>query len=300
MLDGPCFTQPLKRAPGGDYLAMGSVHEKLYLRSLPGMNNTVRHIRPYSALCWMAREIEKHARARNLTGSAAAAVFNAGLWKIDALMLWTSHGDGTRLPGYTKFDRAVANNDLAGITNRRTRLFSPANYQPSLVNGFGWLQLDESLGIYVCSEAGRKLADAFESHLRKTLTSHQIRWLADPYQTVCGPTKLAALQPALTVATTAEETKAFTSSFVRAQYADDWAFGGPDRRATLLLALRAIDALNGTADDQAVTDLDHIREAMLCGVTRAGAQLDVSIGTARQQWHVMQLRALQRLAMECL
>jgi hypothetical protein len=301
MLEGPCFTKPLKRAPGGDYLAMSVVHERLYLRSLPGMNNTVRYIRVYSALCWMARTVQTYVKTNKLNRPDAAAMFEAGLWKIDALMMWISQRDNSRLPGYTKFGKAPTRNDVASITNRSTRLFNAANYGPSLVNGFGWLQLDNKLGILACSKAGRKLAEAFDLHLRSLRIPTTVAWLADPTTTVCNSHRFDALRRALTVRDTTEtETKAFLASFIRAEHPDDEYFGGPARRSTLLLALRALSALNGTTKNAATADLEHIREAMLAGTTAADEQLDQGVEVARQEWHVMQLRALQRLALESL
>ena len=65
-----------------------------------------------------------------------------------------------------------------------------------------------------------------------------------------------------------------------------------------MLALRTMAALE---EEEADTTVEAIRHAMAAGCTPGGAPIDDSgLERTRLQWAVLQVRALQRLAMETL
>lgn len=59
MFDRPIFTEPLAfEIAGDDPLGLAPTNERLYMAVFPGVNNVVRYIRVYSAICWSVRQIE--------------------------------------------------------------------------------------------------------------------------------------------------------------------------------------------------------------------------------------------------
>ena len=58
MRDAPIYADAVQReVVGDDPLGLAPTNERLYNSAFPGFNNYVRHIRVYSAICWMTRQV---------------------------------------------------------------------------------------------------------------------------------------------------------------------------------------------------------------------------------------------------
>src|SRR5438132_6891848 len=94
MLDTPYYTDTVSDAGGGDPLGNALVNEMLYRSTFPGINNVVRYIRVYSAICWMVRQIK--ATAERKPDEDLVALSSAGLEKIQLLLTWYNVRQGVR------------------------------------------------------------------------------------------------------------------------------------------------------------------------------------------------------------
>ncbi|WP_247361839.1 hypothetical protein [Ralstonia pseudosolanacearum] len=300
---GPTFTTVPPRSSAGDFLGMGAVGERLYGGVFAGLNNAARHIRPYAAICWMVDTLHRRAFAdgRGDIGKLRKET-KLGIWKIQLLLNWVAKLD--RLQGYPGTDRFEGDPDEEELRketwpNIKVSFWDTAWYKPSLLNGLRFLNegTKSHRGTYSCTEAGAALATAYAEEVGKlepTLAS----WLADPNELTCSKMLLQKLRPVLGLETPSRgEQNAFMRQYFEA------AFGalserGKSRRKGLTLALRTLDALER---EEASTTVEDIRHAMAAGCTPGGTFVDDSgLERTRLQWAVLQVRALQRLAMETL
>ncbi|MDR5812063.1 hypothetical protein QCE62_00485 [Caballeronia sp. LZ033] len=300
---GPTFTTVPERSSAGDFLGMGAIGERMYGGVFPGLNNAVRHIRPYAALCWMVHTLHQRAFA---TGETDIDVLREdtqrGIWKIQLLLNWVAKCDAVEgYPGYDRFGDDPDEVELRKETwsNIKVSFWDTAWYKPSLLNGLRFLNAGtkQYRGTYSCTTAGIALAEAYDEEVQ-ALGAATAKWLADPRELQCTKKRLQALRPVLELENpSAGEQKAFMRQYFGAEF-DRPSEGGRNRRMGLMLALRTIQALQ---HEDASTTMEDIRHAMAAGWTPGGAPIDdKGLEGMRLQWAVLQVRALQRLAMETL
>jgi hypothetical protein len=306
MLSGPVFTTEPPRSAGGDFLGMGVVGERLYGGVFPGLNNAVRHVRPYTALCWMVHRVREQAFAKGKVEPAELRrKMRQGIWKMQLLINWVAKLDDMQAyPGGRRFkddpERVVLKKD--SWPNIDISFWDSAWYKPSLLNGFRFLNqgkpgLKDVRDTYSCTDAGIALAEAYDAAVR-TLDPELAAWLADPDALECTKTQVEALRPVLQLdAPTRPECDAFLRQFVGAEFEQADA-EGRERRKGIVLALRSVEALE---EEGTAPTVEMIRHVMAAGVTPGGIAIRLDgLEATRLRWCVLQLRALQRLAMEAL
>ncbi|WP_257827400.1 hypothetical protein [Burkholderia glumae] len=300
---GPTFTTVPQRSSAGDFLGMGAVGERMYSGVFPGLNNAARHIRPYAAICWMVHTLHQRAFA---TGKTDIGVLREdtqlGIWKIQLLLNWVAKLDDIQgYPGYDRFEGNLNEVELRKETwsNIKVSFWDTAWYKPSLLNGLRFLNegTKEFRGTYSCTEAGTALAEAYGEEVL-ALGSATAKWLSDPHELWCTKKRLENLRPVLDLENPSpREQKAFMRQYFAAEF-DRSSEGGISRRKGLMLALRTIRALQ---QEEAGSTMEDIRHAMAAGCTPGGIPVDdTGLEGIRLQWSILQLRALQRLAMETL
>lgn len=300
---GPTFTTVPPRSSAGDFLGMGAVGERLYGGVFTGLNNAARHIRPYAAICWMVHTLHQRAFVE---GEADLGKLRKetklGIWKIQLLLNWVAKLDKLQgYPGTDRFENDPEEVELRKETwpNIKVSFWDTAWYKPSLLNGLRFLNEGTKgyRGTYSCTEAGIALAKAYGEEVQK-LGPAVAWWLADPHQLTCTKKFLQKLKPVLVLETpSAGEQTAFMQQYFAVEFGK-LSEGGKHRRKGLMLALRTLAALE---EEEAGTTMEDIRHAMAAGCTPGGALIDDSgLDRTRLQWAVLQVRALQRLAMETL
>jgi hypothetical protein len=300
---GPTFTTVPQRSSAGDFLGMGAIGERMYGGVFPGLNNAVRHVRPYAALCWMVHTLRQRAFA---TGKADIGALREdtqrGIWKIQLLLNWVAKLDEVEgYPGYDRFKDDPDEVELRKETwsNIKVSFWDTAWYKPSLLNGLRFLNAGtkEYRGTYSCTTAGIALAEAYDDEVQ-ALGAATAKWLADPHELHCTKKRLQALRPVLELENPSTgEQKAFMRQYFAAEF-DRPSEGGRNRRMGLMLALRTIHALQ---QEEASTTMEDVRHAMAAGWTPGGALIDdKGLEGIRVQWAILQVRAMQRLAMETL
>jgi hypothetical protein len=290
------YAEPLGLTRGqGDPLDLASTNERLYNTVFPGFNNVVRYIGVYSAMCWMASGVQEHLEsADGLSKVEAEDLQVRAMDKMELALLWAS-GAEAKLAGKTRtFARGP---DVQRLTMEQwdmaARLMSATQYLPSLTNGLKFM--DDQ---WICTDRGRMLAQAFEAKLGSP-QAHQ--WLRDvtclearEIQMRRARAALSVLEPPSTL-----ERESFLASF----FPDNPRETGEirdtrdkQRWESLHLVLNALGKLEEGRD---ANDAQAIRAAMTSGMTPSG-RLVIRPGLERSQalWAVLQLRVLQRLALE--
>lgn len=292
------YSEPLELIRGqGDPLDLASTNERLYNTVFPGFNNVVRYIGVYSALCWMALQVQRYLEsAHGLSKPAAADLQQRAMEKMELVLLW-ANGIEAELAGKTRsFEEGGAVQTLTmDQWDMNARLMSAPQYLPSLTNGLKFLN-DQ----WICTDRGRRLAQAFEGKLG---VPQAHRWLRDVACLEATAVQVARARPALSVLTPpdAEERNAFLASFFPEDPRDTGEIRDPRdqlRWCSLHLVLHTLEQLaqgGGSQDEQA------IRAAMTSGMT-SSARSVVRPGLEQCQalWAVLQARLLQRMALETL
>jgi hypothetical protein len=306
MLNGPVFTAEPPRSTGGDFLGMGVVGERLYGGVFPGLNNAVRHVRPYAALCWMVHRIREQAFAAGKVEPAELRrQMRQGIWKMQLLINWVAKLDDMQgYPGGNRFkddpEHVLLKKESWPGIDVSSGIRPGTN--PACVNGFRFLDqgkpgLKDVRDTYSCTEAGIALAGAYDAAVQ-ALDPELAKWLADPDALACTKAQVEALRPVLQLDLPSSlECDEFLRQFVGAEFERADA-EGRERRKGIVLALRAMAALE---EEGTAPTVEMIRHAMAAGVTPGGTGIRLDgVEAIQVRWCVLQLRALQRLAMEAL
>lgn len=292
------YAEPLELMRGqGDPLDLASTNERLYNTVFPGFNNVVRYIGVYSALCWMARQVQRHLEsAQGLSTPAAKELQRVAMEKMELALLW-ANGPDAELAGKTRpfAENGKAQRLTMDQWDMNARLMSAPQYLPSLTNGLKFL--DDQ---WICTDRGRLLADAFE---RKLGAPQAHRWLRDVTNVEATADQIERARTALSVLMppSGEERQAFLSSF----FPEDPRMTGEIRDPRDLLRWNSLHlvlhTLGQLAEGSHAQDEQTLRSAMTSGVTPAGRSvMRPGLEKCQAMWAVLQVRLLQRLALETL
>lgn len=320
MLDFPQYTALVRDASPGDPLGTEAINEMLYRSTFPGLNNRVRHVRVYTAICWMVRQIALAAEEQN--SDDVAALSRSGLEKIQLLLTWYNKAHFIKgLPGSTRIfpdDDDEVTLSFRTLALRNTARQMQANpdyipkagasymdqleYGPSLVNGLRFLRPTNVAGAYRLSAAGETLADAYEA----AIETHPWRdWLADPTAvTISRQDVLEDMGGLLDLnAPSRGEKNAFLEQFFpafgKSAIGPNWA----NRQAGILLALRALEAEELAVQEagRVGTNVETIRFVMASAVASNGKVLNLAgLEQVQGWWANLQLRQYLRTALSSL
>lgn len=314
-LDKPYFTDPLTDNFVLDPLGTNAVVESLYRSVFPGINNVVAFIRVYSSICWMVRQIDETARCMRDPDIEALSL--NGLEKIQLLLSWYNVRQGIRgLAGggrlYPKGSTKVklSMKVIVGAQDQKAMDLDPdyepssganflqaVQYGPSIINGMPYLKVTGIRGAYLLTDAGEKLADAYE----KAISKHPRRdWLADigkQHVSDKDVTKMGCMLDLLNPSQ--DEIDAFSEQYYP-EFPDELNLG-PNweyRHQGLTLALRAIYAEQKTRMYKDGVPENVIRFAMARGRAHDGNHVLALDDCAQAQswWASLQLRQYLRIA----
>lgn len=314
-LDKPYFTDPLTDNFVLDPLGTNAVVESLYRSVFPGINNVVAFIRVYSAICWMVRQIDETARRKRAPDIEALSL--DGLEKIQLLLGWYNvrqnirglAGGGRLYPeGRTKVklsmkvivgvqDQKAMDRDPDHEPSSGANFLQAVQYGPSIINGMPCLKVTGIRGAYLLTDAGEKLADAYE----KAIAKHPRRnWLADIGKQHISDEEVAEMGGMLDLL---NPSLGEIDAFIEQYYPEstDGLTLGPNweyRHQGLTLALRAIYAEQKTRKYKAGVPENVIRFAMARGRTHDGRYVLALDECAQAQswWASLQLRQYVRIA----
>lgn len=308
MFDRPIFTDPLAvDIAGDDPLGLAPTSERLYMAVFPGVNNVVRYIRVYSAICWCVRLIERYLKAHEneLTQQQAREIFDQATEKIQLLIAWMNKssaypdiaGSNRRFP--TSETNQTIHLRFASFGTSTASLLDAVSYRPSLTAGLRFLE-KRSGDTFACTPAGEQLAEAFE---QRVVDSELYGWLADVTQLDTTFTEAMKLKPYLDLGSPSPlEQSAFMAQFFPELVGEESESSSYNRWLSLNLVLRSVNLIthNKIADgEEGVAHEDEIRACMARWRIPGGNALNVSgLQDVHAWWAVLQLRQLHRLAIE--
>jgi hypothetical protein len=154
--DGPFFVAPIRNENSGvDFLALGSVGERLIAAGLPGITNATRYLRAYTLAGWVAWQFNENLRALAQRSKALPAhqrtLFKAFREKAELMFTWCNKefvgavGNSRRYPESSElltltFSNEKFANPRSGAISQAS-WFAPAAYGPSFskANGLGYV-----------------------------------------------------------------------------------------------------------------------------------------------------------------
>ena len=308
MLDKPIFSSSLDtKIAGDDPLGLAPTNERLYGAVFPGINNVVRYIRIYSALCWISQRVDKYLKLHStaLSIKEVKNLFDHASQKMELLIGWTNQDKGYRgiAGALRKFpsDNKPVKLIFESFGNSRVSLLDAVAYRPSITNGLRFLEqrADTTFG---CTPAGEVLANAFNAHIQY---SSYYKWLSNILELDTKKSDVLKIEPLLDLGTPSQsEQSAFLSQFfpkLEEKRLDDFT---QNRWLSIHLVLQSIHAITiykqSIRGSIAATE-DEIRITMARGKAPNGALLNLGgLETVQAWWAILQLRQLQRLALDTL
>lgn len=303
MFDAPAFNDPLSsEVAGDDPLGLAPTNERLYGDVFPGINNVVRYVRVYAAMCWMAWRLELHLQA-NPKGLTTQA-FSDAMQKMELIVCLVNQNKGyTQVAGITR----RASNDqprklvFQSFGSSTASLMEAVAYRPSLTNGLRLLE-PKLLGTFRCTPAGLALAEAMDARLRRC---SGYEWLCDIENIVAKPSAALQFEEALELGCPSiPEQNAFAARFFPGENEQDIEQADVNRALAIRLVLRCVDAVcrsQSRAGGEPWTDEDEVRACMARGRAPGGEVIDLSdVVECQATWAVLQIRQLQRLALDAL
>ena len=308
MFDKPIFSLPLdSKIAGDDPLGLAPTNERLYGAVFPGINNVVRYIRVYSALCWISQRVDRYLKLHGttLSNKEVKNLFDQASQKMELLIGWTNQHKGYRAVAGALRNFPTDNKPVKLIFesfgNSRVSLLDAVAYRPSITNGLRFLE-QRTNATFGCTPAGELLANAFNSHIE---SSAHYEWLANILKLNISRSDVLEIEPFLDLGIPSHsEQSAFLQQFfpnLGERRLDDFT---QNRWFSIHLVLQFIHAdtiYKQSIGEAGWTTEDEIRIAMARGKTPDGTLLNLSgLETVQAWWAILQLRQLQRLALDTL
>lgn len=287
---------------GVDPLGLRQVNLDMMDRLLPGINNVTRHVRVYTLMTWAWWKA-----GQILSGDGAHGVWSQDMRdyveRVDAIFSWSQFRmradsalpGSTVLPGKLEppgspfaYDFATPEWDKLRKSRRNsTDLLGAIQYGPSIrgAGGLGWLQAVE--GVFQPTDDVMSAVEAFDA----VVAPHLPKCLLDPTHTLLTFEELDAIAPIWDHRAPDEtEREVFAERFFGNQEGERRDNNLAKRRGTLRLMLDALATAGKPCS------LDTVRARMF-GVD-APEIADPALRLPRHRWRVLQIRQLQRLAIE--
>lgn len=295
----PYFIPPHEAETAGvDYLGLRAINFSMMNDLLPGINNVVSMVRPFSILAWSAWKHEEIIVEQNRT--ATPAVFKKFREKVETLFVW-SHVDQGDFAGISGNQQQTPSGSRINFQfesfGRTVSLLDAALYGPSLktTNGLGFVFSTD--GFFKVTPVGEALAKSLDECLQRHLSKEQYRFLCSLDDSAIDKKELNKNfynAWRVDVPSTAEQST-FASSLYRADQIGKQGIHA-NRSAVLKLALNVLKSA-----DEGLTAA-QIRERMATAVliTPSDEALSAVLNGATRTWQILQVRQAHRLALEAL
>lgn len=292
----PFFVDPpAKETEGVDYLGLRTLNLNMMDGLLPGINNVVSRIRPFTLLCWVVWRFEQAGKANP---SLLTSHFDAFREKVETVFVMSQvqAGTGEGLAGVQQKVPSGANINFQFKSFQRTvSLIAAVQYGPALnnLNGLGFVR-SPAPSSYKTAGEGETLALVMDQRLREHLTSEQYEFISSVHTHQADPECINEnFHRAWDItAPSAAERSAFRAHFLRPEATD---LHG-DRAVTLQYIIALLD------EASAPVTHDILRRNMACRFPQtllSHPRKDDFVHFQRY-WQLLQVRQAQRLALEAL
>lgn len=303
----PFFLASLDRENSGvDFLGLRQANLDMMAEMVPSINNVTSYIRPFTLLSWIYWKFHDLCTEAGFeeANSDDLRLFRE---RIEVLFTWGAslHETAERIPGVTATpppDRdgvKLLTFDAWGRVQSSTSLIAALWYGPAskTVTGLGFLSpVPGRGGFFRASSAGAALAQSLDNKLREDGERYdRLLGTLDPVE--ANESDAIALWSLWSPATVEREEMATFSSALMS----DEAIGLTDtllgkRSTTFALARHHLQEVG------AAQSIPEIRRGMCFSVRPDGSMYDVPavLEECRRKWLTLQMRQLQRLALETL
>lgn len=297
--NGPQFVKSYKPDHGGvDFLGMRQVNVNMMAGVLPGINNVTWWVRPFSLVSWIYWKFYHLASEAGISEPTGEQL---RIWKekVEVLFTWGHKLDGWQgLPGISFNPPGGGATSLSfsdwGRTALNTSLMAAVQYGPAAktLDGLGFLEPGLGPFFKACGE-GQDLALSLDACVSKLDVYGLLNSLGSGSAT---PEQALALFPGWSVGNpTSKEKQAFSRAFFQPPtVGQDSRIG---RRSTTVQLI--LDLIGES--DRPLTEPD-VRAGLFFGrsstMQERKEREQLKIGWFR--WQVLQIRQLQRLALEAL
>lgn len=300
--DGPFVVDPHPaESEGVDYLGLRAINLSMMDMMLPGINNVVAMIRPFSLMAWVAWRFEEGAATWAKVSSTDFELFKQ---KVETVFVFShvNAGDAEGLPGR---QQKVPSGKIIRFQfrdfQRSGSILDAALYGPSIKNlsGLGFLSGSEafqSLFLKVTT-SGKRLALALDKLLRQHLSGQQYEFISSltsteaPQELIDGKFYSAWCISSVS----AEEQLAFRERLHQPQ-----TIGEPHNHARRAAVLAyALETLREIGEPATASEL---RSAMTRVLPASLLQTPQSqtFRQVQRHWQLLQVRQAQRLGLEVL
>lgn len=300
--DGPFFVDPhAAESEGVDYLGLRAINLSMMDMMLPGINNVVALIRPFSLMAWIAWRFEEGAATWVKVSSSDFELFKQ---KVETVFVFShvNAGDADGLPGR---QQKVPSGEMIRFQFREFQrsgsILDAALYGPSIKNlsGLGFLSGSEgfqSLFLKVTT-SGKKLALALDNLLRLHLTEQQYEFISSLTRTDA-PKDLIDVKfySSWCISSVSEEEK-FT---FRERLYQPQAIGESNSHARRAAVLEyVLETLREIGEPTTASDLRSAMTRVLPASLLHAPQSQTFLQVQRH-WQLLQVRQAQRLGLEAL
>lgn len=298
-VDGPFFVDPhAPESEGVDYLGLRAINLSMMDTLLPGLNNVVSMIRPFSLMSWVAWRFEQAVVGRAMVSTKDFEVFKQ---KVETAFVYSQvqAGDADGLPGRQQRVPAGDTIRFQFSTFQRTgSILDAALYGPAIKNlsGLGFLRATE-FGFVKVTPPGEKLALALDGLLRSSLSTEQYDFISS-VTSIDAPRTLIdeRFYQAWSISAVSLDEQAAFSERLFQPNAIGQRHSHARRSAVLLYAREALRELGRPAT------VVELRRSM-ASTFPVGLDQHAQRQTLRQvqaHWRLLQVRQAQRLALEAL
>jgi hypothetical protein len=295
---GPFFVEPhTTESEGVDYLGLRALNLSMMDNLLPGLNNVVSMVRPFSVMAWVAWKFEQGVAGRATVSSQDFEVFKQ---KVETLFVYT-HVQASNAAGLPGNRQTTPPGDPISFQfsafRRMGSILDAALYGPSMknLNGLGFLSSGE-LGFFKPTRgAGEQMAAALDQQLRAHLSASQYEFVSSLEQTEAWRSLIdERFQDAWSVSnvSTAEQ------QIFRERLFQPASIGERGIHARRSAVLRY--ALACLGEQKQPVEVAQLRRAMACRFPQSLLQNEHSklFHLVQRHWQLLQVRQAQRLALE--
>lgn len=300
--DTPFFVSPHKKeSEGVDFLGLRALNLTMMGRLIPGINNVVSMIRPFTLMSWVAWRFVQGVGSRPAQ-VVSTAEFETFKQKVETVYAFSqvAAGDAQGLPG--RQQRPPAGKVIRfqfGAFQRTGSILDAALYGPAIkeLSGLSFLEQHSDARFYVVTPAGKKLALALDARLRRHLRPEQYEFISSLTQVEARrdliddnfPKAWGLSHPSK------DEQLAFRENFFVPHKIGSASAEG--RRSTLLVYV-----LELLREHPQGLPVPEVRRLLACRYPKALARHAAHRTFAHMQryWQLLQVRQAQRLGLEAL
>lgn len=300
MSRAPFFVEPhTQESEGVDYLGLRALNLSMMDALLPGLNNVVSMIRPFTLMSWVAWRFEETVAGRPTVSSKEFEVFKQKVETV-YVMSQVQAGHDAGLPGR---QQKVPTTDMIRFQfsafQRQGSILDAALYGPAIksLSGLGFLSASDNGVFLKPTPFGRELALALDGRLREHLTKEQYEFISS-LNAIDAPGNLIDEQfdRAWSLAeVSVQEKETFKKRLFQPELIGQ---RNPHARraAVLLYAIESLRAVESPVNEAQLRSVMAYRFPPTL-LAHPHAQ---TFRQVQRHWQLLQVRQAQRLAMESL